>query len=192
MSDQIKHECGIALIRLLKPLGFYQKKYGTPLYGLEKLRLLLQKQRNRGQDGAGMATIKLDIQPGKKYISRKRSVAANYLQDLFDQIFWHFQDLPENKLNDPEWLKENKPDHLQDMETGVRRPKYRFWQDGGGYDRNYWEPVAIRDQLAYIHANPVRRGIVKQPEDWYWSSASEWVYGKPGPIAIDKDSFPIG
>jgi amidophosphoribosyltransferase len=109
MSDVIKHECGIALIRLLKPLDYYHHKYGTALYGLEKLRLLLQKQRNRGQDGAGLATIKLDVQPGKKYISRKRSVAANYLQDLFDQVFWHFKDLPREKLDDPEWLKGNVP-----------------------------------------------------------------------------------
>jgi amidophosphoribosyltransferase len=109
MSDHIKHECGIALIRLLKPLEFYQKKYGSALYGLEKLRLLMQKQRNRGQDGAGVATIKLDIQPGKKYISRKRSVAANYLDDLFTQIFRHFKDLPPEQLSDPQWLKEHKP-----------------------------------------------------------------------------------
>ncbi len=109
MSDVIKHECGIALIRLLKPLEYYQKKYGSPLYGIEKLRLLLQKQRNRGQDGAGMATIKIGIDPGKKYISRKRSVAANYLQDLFDQVFRHFDDLPEEKLQDAAWLKANKP-----------------------------------------------------------------------------------
>ena len=63
MSDQIQHECGIALVRLLKPLDYYQEKYGTSLYGLNKLRLLMQKQRNRGQDGAGMATIKLDPTP---------------------------------------------------------------------------------------------------------------------------------
>ncbi len=109
MSDSIKHECGVAMIRLLKPLAYYQEKYGSSLYGLEKLQLLLQKQRNRGQDGAGLATIKLDVQPGRKYISRKRSVAANYLQDLFDQVYWHFKDLPAERINDPEWLKENKP-----------------------------------------------------------------------------------
>lgn len=109
MSDQIKHECGIALVRLLKPLDFYQKKYGTSLYGLNKLRLLMQKQRNRGQDGAGLATIKLDTTPGKKYISRKRSVASNYLSDLFKKVYWHFEDLPDELLNDPVWLKENKP-----------------------------------------------------------------------------------
>ena len=77
MSEQIKHECGIAFIRLLKPLSFYQKKYGTALYGLNKLYLLMEKQHNRGQDGAGVATIKLDIEPGKRYISRHRSMAQN-------------------------------------------------------------------------------------------------------------------
>ncbi|MCO6488959.1 MAG: amidophosphoribosyltransferase [Phaeodactylibacter sp.] len=109
MSEQIKHECGIALIRLLKPLEYYHKKYGTAFYGLNQLQLLMQKQRNRGQDGAGMATIKLDVKPGKKYISRKRSIASNYLDDLFQQIHTHFKDLPPEKLSDPAWLKENKP-----------------------------------------------------------------------------------
>ncbi|MCI4648744.1 MAG: amidophosphoribosyltransferase, partial [Phaeodactylibacter sp.] len=102
MSDQIKHECGIAMIRLLKPLDYYHKKYGTAFYGLNQLQLLLQKQRNRGQDGAGMATIKLDVQPGKKYISRKRSVASNYLDDLFQQVHRHFKDLTPEQLNDPQ------------------------------------------------------------------------------------------
>ncbi|NUO00814.1 MAG: amidophosphoribosyltransferase [Saprospiraceae bacterium] len=109
MSDTIKHECGIALVRLLKPLDFYQEKYGSTLYGLSKLRLLMQKMRNRGQDGAGLATIKLDPTPGTKYISRKRSNASNYLADLFDQVYWHFNELPPEQLNDPHWLKNNKP-----------------------------------------------------------------------------------
>jgi amidophosphoribosyltransferase len=109
MSDVIKHECGIALVRLLRPLEYYQKKYGTPFYGIEKLRLLMQKQRNRGQDGAGMATIKLDPDPGTRYISRKRSVAPNYLDDLFDQIWKHFDGLPKDKIQDSAWLKANKP-----------------------------------------------------------------------------------
>lgn len=109
MSDFIKHECGVALIRLLKPLEYYQEKYDNALYGLGKLRLLLQKQRNRGQDGAGMATIKIGVDPGKKYISRRRSNASNYMDDLFDHIYWHFKDLPPDKLKDAQWLKENKP-----------------------------------------------------------------------------------
>lgn len=109
MGDQIKHECGIALIRLLKPLEYYHQKYGTALYGLYKLQLLLQKQRNRGQDGAGLATIKLDPDPGSRYISRKRSNSPQYLRDLFNGVFSHFDDLTEEQRNDPAWLKSNKP-----------------------------------------------------------------------------------
>ncbi|HFC00120.1 MAG TPA: amidophosphoribosyltransferase [Phaeodactylibacter sp.] len=109
MSDQIKHECGIAMIRLLKPLEYYHKKYGTSLYGMEKLQLLLQKMRNRGQDGAGIATIKLHPKPGKRYISRRRSISPQYLKDVFDGIYDYFRDLPPEKLNNPTWLKDNLP-----------------------------------------------------------------------------------
>lgn len=109
MSEQIKHECGLALIRLLKPLEYYHQKYGTALYGLTKMNLLLQKQRNRGQDGAGLVTIKLDMQPGTRYISRRRSNSPQYLKDLFDGIFGHFADCTKEQLNDPAWLKANKP-----------------------------------------------------------------------------------
>src|SRR5476651_521695 len=110
MSDQIKHECGIAFIRLLKPLSFYQKKYGTALYGLNKLYLLMEKQHNRGQDGAGVATIKLDIEPGKRYISRHRSMASNAVADIFEYIQKKFTDIQKEqpeKMQDAEWLKEN-------------------------------------------------------------------------------------
>jgi len=110
MSDQIKHECGVAFIRLLKPLSYYQQKYGTALYGLNKLYLLMEKQHNRGQDGAGVATIKLDIEPGKRYISRHRSMASNAVADIFEYIQKKFADIQKNspeKMNDAEWLKEN-------------------------------------------------------------------------------------
>ncbi len=109
MSDQIKHECGLALVRLLKPLSYYQKKYGSSLYGIQKLQLLLQKQRNRGQDGAGIATIKLDSKPGSRYISRKRSITNTYLQDLFKGVYSHFDDCSAKDLKNTEWLKKNKP-----------------------------------------------------------------------------------
>lgn len=109
MSDLIKHECGIGIVRLLKPLNFYQKKYGTALYGLLKMRHLMLKMRNRGQDGAGLATVKIGVAPGEKYISRRRSIATNYLDDLFGGINGHFQDLTESQLQDAEWLKANKP-----------------------------------------------------------------------------------
>ncbi len=109
MSELIKHECGIAMIRLLKPLQYYQDQYGSALYGIEKLRLLMQKQRNRGQDGAGIATIKLSPQPGTKYISRKRSVAPNYLDDLFNKVWDRFHGLSPEQLANPAWLKDNMP-----------------------------------------------------------------------------------
>jgi len=109
MSEFIKHECGLALVRLLKPLDYYHQKYGTSLYGLNKLQILLQKQRNRGQDGAGLATIKLDTEPGKRYISRRRSNSSRYLKDLFKGAFAHFEECTREQLNDPDWLKNNKP-----------------------------------------------------------------------------------
>ena len=112
MSDSIKHECGVALLRLLKPLDFYQKKYGTSLYGLNKMYLLMEKQHNRGQDGVGIANVKLDIEVGKRYISRKRSVGTSPLQDLFQQVNKRFVDLEKHdpeKLKNPYWMKENLP-----------------------------------------------------------------------------------
>ena len=110
MSDPIKHECGVVLIRMRKPLEYYQEKYGTSLYGLQKLYLLMEKQHNRGQDGAGVATVKLDMEPGKRYISRYRSNSNQPIKDVFTKINSKFEELEENdpsKLKDAQWLKEN-------------------------------------------------------------------------------------
>ena len=110
MSDPIKHECGIALLRLKKPLQFYLEKYGTTFYGLSKLHLLMEKQINRGQDGAGVANIKFDMQPGERYISRYRSIDSKPIQDIFDQINSRFKQIEEedaSKLKDIEYLKKN-------------------------------------------------------------------------------------
>jgi amidophosphoribosyltransferase len=110
MSEQIKHECGIAFIKLLKPAEFYLAKYGTSFYGLKKLHLLMQKQHNRGQDGAGIACIKTDMPPGKKYIDRFRSNAESPIKDIFSRVNEQFEkataDNPK-RLNDPAWLKDN-------------------------------------------------------------------------------------
>ncbi|MCZ8332514.1 MAG: amidophosphoribosyltransferase [Flavobacterium sp.] len=86
MSDAIKHECGIALLRLKKPLEFYKEKYGSAFYGIQKMYLLMEKQHNRGQDGAGFASIKFDVEPGERYISRVRSNKSQPIQDIFAQI----------------------------------------------------------------------------------------------------------
>jgi len=110
MSDAIQHECGIALLRLKKDLSFYLEKYGTAFYGLNKMQLLMEKQHNRGQDGAGIANIKLNMQPGERYISRARSIDTNPIQDLFGQIGAKFNQLasesPE-KLKDVAYLKKH-------------------------------------------------------------------------------------
>ncbi|WP_353777237.1 amidophosphoribosyltransferase [Winogradskyella sp. 3972H.M.0a.05] len=112
MSDTLKHECGIALIRLLKPLEYYKEKYGTAFYGVNKMYLMMEKQHNRGQDGAGFASIKLDTQPGERYISRVRSIAQQPIQDIFSQINGRinkeFTEHPEYK-NDVELQKKNIP-----------------------------------------------------------------------------------
>jgi len=112
MSDELKHECGIALLRLRKPLEYYKLKYGTWMWGINKLYLLMEKQHNRGQDGAGAACIKLDLQPGKKYIHRFRSNSQQSIQDVFSQIHIEFEKVElrnPNLLNDPHWAKENLP-----------------------------------------------------------------------------------
>jgi amidophosphoribosyltransferase len=111
MSDAIKHECGIALLRLKKPLDFYLDKYGSALYGLNKMYLLMEKQHNRGQDGAGLANIKLNVSPGTRYISRHRSIKSQPIKDIFSYINTRFEKLhadnPE-KLRDAEYLKSNE------------------------------------------------------------------------------------
>lgn len=110
MSDQIKHECGIALLRLKQPLHYYTEKYGTAFYGLNKMYLLMEKQHNRGQDGAGLANIKLDMAPGKKYISRIRSNDNQPIKDVFAKVMGRFSDIEKmspEKLKDPYYLKEN-------------------------------------------------------------------------------------
>lgn len=103
MSDAIKHECGIALLRLKKPLEFYLQKYGTAFYGLNKMYLLMEKQHNRGQDGAGLANIKFDVEPGERYISRLRSIDKQPILDIFKRINARFQEIEEQ---DPELLKD--------------------------------------------------------------------------------------
>ncbi len=113
MSDPIQHECGIAFIRLLKPLTYYKEKYGTVNYGLNKLYLLMEKQRNRGQDGVGVASVKFNVEPGTPYLNRKRSTHPNPTEDVFAQIGQQMEEAkalttPQNAA-DPQWQAENLP-----------------------------------------------------------------------------------
>src|ERR1051326_1960273 len=112
MSDFIHHECGVALVRLLKPLEYYKSKYGSARYGLHKLYQLMEKMINRGQDGAGIATIKLDVEPGTNYIDRLRSIEPKAPQDIFSQINELFVNAQRNKPDEykkAQWQKKNIP-----------------------------------------------------------------------------------
>ena len=106
MSDFLQHECGIAMLRLKQPLQYYIDKYGSAFYGLNKMYLLMEKQHNRGQDGAGLANIKLDVPPGKRYISRIRSVDSRPIQDVFSRIMPRFEGLTSEQLKDSRFLQE--------------------------------------------------------------------------------------
>ena len=106
MSDFLQHECGIAMLRLKQPLQYYIDKYGSAFYGLNKMYLLMEKQHNRGQDGAGLANIKLDVPPGKRYISRIRSVDSRPIQDVFSRIMPRFEGLSSEQLKDSQFLQE--------------------------------------------------------------------------------------
>jgi amidophosphoribosyltransferase len=112
MSDAIKHECGIALVRLKKPLQFYKDKYGSAFYGINKMYLLMEKQHNRGQDGAGFASVKFNVEPGTRYISRVRSNQPQPIQDVFAQINQRLNNVLEqnpDKKDDVAWQEENMP-----------------------------------------------------------------------------------
>lgn len=109
MTDVLKHECGIATIRLRKPLEYYQEKYGSWQYGLSKLYLLMEKQHNRGQEGAGLATVKLDVEPGNEFIFRERATGSGAIQEIFSAVHANFAGVPQDKLNDVQWVKENLP-----------------------------------------------------------------------------------
>ena len=112
MSDQIKHECGIAFIRLRKPLNYYVEKYGTAAYGINKLYLLMEKQHNRGQDGAGIGNIKLDVAPGQRYISRLRSNSNQPIKEIFGKVNGYLEEVEKKDpalLRDVDYLKKNVP-----------------------------------------------------------------------------------
>jgi len=87
------------------------------------------------------------------------------------------------------YLRQNKPGILKHLETGLEKPKYRFWQDGGGYDRNIRNSTELSEYIDYIHENPVKAGLVDNSVGWYWSSASDWLMDIPGPIRIDRETI---
>ena len=107
--EPLKHECGVAMIRLLKPLEYYREKYGTWMYGLNKLYLLMEKQHNRGQEGAGLACVKLEANPGEEYMFRERALGSGAITEIFGNVQGNFKDLTPEQLNDAEYAKKYLP-----------------------------------------------------------------------------------
>ncbi len=129
--EQLKHECGVAMIRLLKPLEYYQEKYGTWMYGLNKLYLLMEKQHNRGQEGAGLACVKLRANPGEEYMFRERAEGAGAIQEIFSHVHENYKGIPAENLADSTYAKQNLPfagelymGHLRYSTTGKKGLSY--------------------------------------------------------------------
>ncbi|WP_044201730.1 amidophosphoribosyltransferase [Flammeovirga sp. OC4] len=122
MSEVIKHECGIAMLRLRKPLSYFIEKYGTPTYAISKMYLLMEKQRNRGQDGAGIASIKLNMKPGNPFIDRARSIEADPINDIFKKVGKKLNKISKDtsKYLDADYLRENIP-YMGDVYMGHLR-----------------------------------------------------------------------
>jgi amidophosphoribosyltransferase len=140
MSDKIKHECGIAMLRLRKPLEFYIEKYGTWNYGLQKMYLMMEKQHNRGQDGAGIAGIKLNLSPGNRYIFRHRSNQANPIKEIFSSIYQDIDALrkrkSEEEFRNPDFIREKVPFACDIYLGHLRYGTY------GNYNIDYVHPVS--------------------------------------------------
>jgi amidophosphoribosyltransferase len=139
MSDNIKHECGIAMLRLRKPMEYYIEKYGTWSYGLQKMYLMMEKQHNRGQDGAGIAGIKLNVPPGNRYIFRQRSNKANPIKEIFGLIYQDLDSLTRSHpdgFKNPEFIKENVPFACDIYLGHLRYGTY------GNYNIDYVHPVS--------------------------------------------------
>ncbi|MDY5813760.1 MAG: amidophosphoribosyltransferase [Bacteroides sp.] len=107
--EQLKHECGVAMIRLLKPLEYYQEKYGTWMYGLNKLYLLMEKQHNRGQEGAGLACVKLEAEPGEEFMFRERALGSGAITEIFGEVHKYYNGLTAEQLQDAQWAKRALP-----------------------------------------------------------------------------------
>ena len=129
--EVLKHECGVAMVRLLKPLSYYQEKYGTWMYGLNKLYLMMEKQHNRGQEGAGMACVKLGTQPGNEYMFRERAEGKDAIREIFGTVHANYRGVPASQMQDAAYAKEQLPfagelymGHLRYSTTGKRGLSY--------------------------------------------------------------------
>jgi amidophosphoribosyltransferase len=145
MSDFVSHECGVALVRLLKPLSYYQEKYGTPLWGFTKLFLLMEKQHNRGQDGAGVACVKLNVTPGEPFMFRERNVKSNPLDRIFKQLLGQYNDKVSSGVIHPEFAETVKKNFDFGGELFLGHLRYGT---SGGYNLSACHPYFRRSPWA--------------------------------------------
>ncbi len=174
MTEALKHECGIAMIRLLKPLEYYQEKYGTWRHGLNKLYLLMEKQHNRGQEGAGLAVVKLDAEPGTEFIFRERATGSSAISEIFANVHNHFGKTSHEDLNDPVFAKKNLPfagelflGHLRYSTTGKTGLSYvhPFLRRNNWASRN----LAIAGNFNMTNVDELFNDLVKEgqhPRDY--------------------------
>ena len=174
--EELKHECGVAMIRLLKPLEYYEQKYGTWMYGLNKLYLLMEKQHNRGQEGAGMACVKLEANPGEEYMFRERALGSGAITEIFGTVQSNFKDLTKEQLHDADYAKKFLPfageaymGHLRYSTTGKSGISYvhPFLR------RNNWRAKNLVSLLsASIHGSmPIRTSCWNK---WGTVSTVKW------------------
>lgn len=167
MTEPLKHECGIAMIRLLKPLDYYQQKYGSWRYGLDKLYLLMEKQHNRGQEGAGLAAVKLDTKPGNEYIFRERAMGSSAISEIFGNIYDQFGNFQSDLLNNADYAKSNIPfagelflGHLRYSTTGKSGLSYVHPL----LRRNNWtsRSLALAGNFNMTNVDEIIQDLVKQ------------------------------
>ncbi|MDH6359144.1 amidophosphoribosyltransferase [Parabacteroides sp. PF5-9] len=211
----LKHECGVAMVRLLKPLAYYHQKYGTWMYGLNKLYLLMEKQHNRGQEGAGLACVKLEADPGEEYMFRERAVGTGAIPEIFAAVHQHYKDLTEETLNDPLYAQAHLPfagelymGHLRYSTTGksglsyihpfLRRNNWRAKNLAlcGNFnltnvDEVFQEITAIGQHPrqysdTYIMLEQMGHRLDREVERLYIQSESEGMTGKAITEAIEQ------
>ncbi len=167
MTEPLKHECGIAMIRLLKPLEYYHKKYGSWQYGLNKLYLLMEKQHNRGQEGAGLAVVKLDSPPGSEFIFRERAMGSGAISEIFENVYQNYEKISNELLEDPVYASQNLPfagelflGHLRYSTTG---------KDGMSYvhpllRRNNWRSrnIALAGNFNMTNVDELFQDLIKE------------------------------
>ena len=157
--EVLKHECGVAMVRLLKPLEYYHEKYGSWMYGLNKLYLLMEKQHNRGQEGAGLACVKLEANAGEEYMFRERAVGTGAITEIFAAVHEHYKDLTPEQLNDPLFAKANLP-FAGELYMGHLR-----YSTTGKSEITYYHPFFIwSKKIFYVKINADRKTCKIEPD----------------------------